>query len=515
MRRIVECVPNFSEGRDPNIVEQIVRVIASVPGAFILDQEMDPSHNRCVITFAGEPESVTKAVVAAVGKACELIDLRTHKGEHPRIGATDVIPFIPISGVNMLDCVRLAERVGQEIAERYNIPVYLYEEAARIPQRRDLAYIRKGDFEGLRQEIETNPERKPDFGEAKIHPTAGATVVGARPALIAYNVYLNTSHVEVAKNIAKAVRYSGGGLRYVKGLGFEIKERHQAQVSMNLTNYEGTPIFRAFEMVKREAERYGATAASSELVGLVPQKALNQCAEFYLQLEKFSEDQVLENRLVATITPEPSEEAGPRDRRIKDFVEGVAKSDATPGGGSVAALAGTLGAALGKMVCGLTIGKKKYVAMESQVREISQRVDRLKDRLFELVEEDSRAFEAVVAAYALPKTDEGERKTKIEQSLERATEVPLNTAESALDVLKLLQQLLPICNRNALSDLGVGALMAHAAVKGAAYNVYINLSALSNEPFKKEAWDRILRVINDAAAASAEVEQMINRSLGV
>src|SRR5262245_20903814 len=257
MERIVECIPNFSEGRRVEVVDSIVAAIKSVQGVVLLDREMDPSHNRSVVTFVGEPEACVEAAVRAVGRAAELIDLTKHQGEHPRMGATDVIPFVPISKVTMDDCVKLAREAGRRIAEQYKIPVYLYEAAATRPDRVNLADIRKGEFEGLRGEIETNPNRKPDFGDAKIHPTAGGTVVGARPALIAYNVNLATSDVSVAKKIAKVIRFAGGGLRYVKALGFELKDRNIVQVSMNMVNFEGTPLFRAFDMVKREAERYG------------------------------------------------------------------------------------------------------------------------------------------------------------------------------------------------------------------------------------------------------------------
>lgn len=481
--------------------------ITGVPGAFLLDREMDAAHNRSVITLAGDPESVLEAVVEAVGRAAGLIDLRNHRGEHPRIGATDVVPFVPIAGVTMADCVALAERAGRAIWERYQVPVYLYEEAARVPERRDLAVIRKGEFEGISREVETNPQRRPDFGEARLHPSAGATVIGARFPLIAYNIYLNTANVETAKNIAKAIRYSTGGLRYVKALGFEIKERNQAQVSMNLTNYEGTPIFRVFEMVKREAERYGAAITSSEIVGLIPQKALNQCGDFYLQLERFDENQILENRLMATLTQQAKEGT------LDEFVERVAGSDATPGGGSVAALAGSLGAALGRMVCGLTMGKKKYAEVEPQVRSIAETLDDLKSQLYRLVSEDAKAYETVLAAYAHPKgseTEAKERKDKIEAALKHASEIPMQTARAGLESLRWLEQLRPICNTHALSDLGVGSLMALASVKGAAYNVHINLASIADPIFKSEYRATIIHAVEEAERMARNIERSLS-----
>src|SRR5204862_4040676 len=295
---LVECVPNFSEGRDKAKVDAIVDAM-KVDGVYLLDREMDSDHNRCVITLVGEREPIQEAAIRGVGKASELIDLTTHQGAHPRMGAADVIPFIPIEGVTLEDCVAIARQVGQAIWSRYKIPVYLYEAAATRPERQNLENIRRGQFEGVRAEIATNPERKPDFGDPALHPSAGATVVGARKALIAYNVFLNTSDVEVAKKIGKAIRFSSGGLRYVKGMG--ILCRGLAQVSMNLTDFEQTPIARVFEFVKREAARYGVEPASSEIVGLIPKKALEQAAEWFLQVENFDSSLILENRLVAVM----------------------------------------------------------------------------------------------------------------------------------------------------------------------------------------------------------------------
>lgn len=302
MRRIVECIPNFSEGRRAGVIDEIVGAIKSVKGAVLLDRESDPDHNRSVVTFVAEPSGVVEAALAGVKKAAELIDLTTHTGEHPRMGATDVVPFVPISGVTMDECVQLARRCGERMWQELGIPVYLYEKAATRPERENLAALRKGQFEGIRTDIETNPARRPDFGEARCHPTAGITAVGARPPLIAYNVNLGTSNIEIANKIARAVRHQSGGLRYVKALGFELKDRGIVQVSMNMVNYEGTPLFRVFELVKREAARYGVPVLGSEIVGLVPQAALNAVADFYLQLENFGETQILEHRLQASLS---------------------------------------------------------------------------------------------------------------------------------------------------------------------------------------------------------------------
>jgi len=295
MTKLVECIPNISEGRDEKVVNAVVDEIKKHQ-VKLLDVESDVDHNRSVITYVGEPEEVKKATLAMAAKAVELIDMEKHEGEHPRLGAVDVIPFVPIAGVKMKDCVAMAEEVGKEIAEKLKVPVYLYEEAARIPERQNLATVRKGQYEALKKEI-TKPERKPDFGEAKMHPSAGASVVGAREPLVAFNVNLGTDDLKVAKRIAKAVRHSGGGFRYVKAMGFDIKERGIVQVSMNLTKFKGTPIFRVYEAIKNEAERYGVSVIGCEVIGLIPMEALVQCADHYLKLEAFKMDQVLEVKL--------------------------------------------------------------------------------------------------------------------------------------------------------------------------------------------------------------------------
>ncbi len=297
MAKIVECVPNFSEGRRVDVIEAIAQEIRKVEGVRLLAYEYDKDHNRSVFTFIGPPDGVKEAAFLACSKAADLIDMNKHSGEHPRIGATDVIPFIPISNVSMADCVKLANELGAKIANNLGIPIYLYEYAAASSKRRNLADVRRGQYEGLKEAIQTDPERRPDFGPCTLHPTAGATVVGARMPLVAYNVNLATDNLDIAKAIAKAVRHSSGGLRFVKALGLEIKQRGIVQVSMNLTDYEKTPIFRVFEMIKSEADRYGVEILGSEVIGLVPMNALVDSAEHYLRIENFDRSQVLENRL--------------------------------------------------------------------------------------------------------------------------------------------------------------------------------------------------------------------------
>lgn len=297
MDKIVECIPNFSEGKSKKIIDEIAREIKKVKGVKLLDVESDADHNRSVATFIGGPEAAGEAAFLATKKAAKLIDLNKHKGEHPRIGATDVIPFVPISNVTMEECVELARKVGKRIADELNIPVYLYEEAALRSECKNLADIRRGEYEGLRMEVEKNPSRKPDYGPAKLHPTAGATVVGAREPLIAFNINLGTDDIEIARSIAKIVRFSSGGLKCVKAKGFEIKKRGIVQVSINLTNYKETPIFSVYELVKSEAYKYGVPVVGCEIIGLVPLDAMVDVANFYLKLENFRKEQILETRL--------------------------------------------------------------------------------------------------------------------------------------------------------------------------------------------------------------------------
>src|SRR5438445_3395623 len=326
MKRLIECVPNFSEGRDPAKVDAIVAAMSGVPGVYVLDSEMDADHNRSVITLAGEPDALAEAALLGVGKAMELIDLTKHTGAHPRVGATDVVPFIPIDGITIEDCVALAKRVGNEIWKRYRIPIFFYEAAATRPDRVNLENVRRGQYEGLREELKKNHDRQPDVGEPKLHPTAGVTVVGARKFLVAYNVNLNTADISVANKVARAIRFSNGGLRYVKSMGVELKARNLAQVSINLTDYEQTPMHRVYEMVRREAERYGVMPVGSEIVGLVPKKAIEMAADFFLQLESFSPAQVLENKLAEALSGVPMDVAkdGKLASLARPFLEAVA-----------------------------------------------------------------------------------------------------------------------------------------------------------------------------------------------
>jgi glutamate formiminotransferase / formiminotetrahydrofolate cyclodeaminase len=481
MSPLVECVPNFSEGRDKAKVDAIVDAM-KIPGVYLLDREMDADHNRCVITLVGEREPIQEAAVRGVGKAAELIDLTKHQGAHPRMGAADVVPFIPIDGVTIEDCVAMARHVGEQIWKRHQVPVYLYEAAATTPERANLENIRRGQFEGIRDEIATNPARKPDYGEPRVHPTAGATVVGARKFLIAYNVFLNTTDVDIAKKIAKAVRFSSGGFRFVKGAGFLV--RGLAQVSMNLTDFEQTPVHRVFEYVKREAARYGVMPVSSEIVGLIPKKALEQAAEWFLQIENFDSSLILENRLAAVMGGKLA--VGGLRAGVEPFVEQLAAPTATPGGGSAAAAAGAMAAGLAHMVAAMSRGKKAYVQYESELSAALARLAQLREELKAAVDADAESYNAVMKAYKQARgSSDGD--AVIDAALKQATSVPLGVAERAREVADLTAKLGPITNPNMKSDLITSAALAKAAIEGALANVEINLGSLKDAGFAAEA----------------------------
>jgi glutamate formiminotransferase len=478
---LVECVPNFSEGRDPSTVDAIVEAMR-IPGVYLLDREMDADHNRSVITLVGEREAIQEAAIRGVGKAAELIDLTRHQGAHPRMGAADVIPFIPIDGVTLEDCVAMARHVGAEIWRRFAIPVYLYEAAAATPERQNLENIRRGQFEGIREEIATNPARRPDFGEPRVHPTAGATVVGARKPLIAFNVFLNTPDVDIAKKIAKAVRFSSGGLRYVKAAGFLV--RGMAQVSMNLTDFEQTPIHRVFEFVKREASRHGVIPVSSEIVGLIPKLALEQASEWFLQVENFDSSLILENRLAAIKGGKTA--VGGLRAGIEPFIAQLAAPTATPGGGTAAAAAGAMAAGLAGMVASMSRGKKAYVQFESQLSEAIARLAQLREELMSAIDADAESYNVVMKVYRSAKeSSDGGR--AVVAALRQAASVPLGVAEKAVEVEQIATRLKPITNPRMSSDLITAAALAHAALAGALANVDVNLESIEQELAGKDS----------------------------
>ena len=477
MSSLVVCVPNFSEGRDKAKVDAIVAAM-SMDGVYLLDREMDADHNRSVITLAGEPAPVQEAAIRGVGKAAELIDLNVHQGAHPRMGAADVVPFIPVEGVSLEDCVAMAREVGAEIWKRYQIPVYLYEAAATTPERQNLETIRRGQFEGIRAEIATSPARKPDFGDPRVHPTAGATAVGARKFLIAYNVFLSTPVVEIAKNIARAVRFSSGGLRFVKGAGFLV--RGMAQVSMNLTDFEQTPIHRVFEMVKREAARYGVSPVSSEIVGLIPKRALEAAAEWFLQVGNFDSSSILENRLSAVIGGKAP--VGRLRAGVEPFVEQLAAPTPAPGGGSASAASAAMAAALATMVASMSRGKKAYLAYGPELSEAIARLGQLREDMQAAIDADAESFNVVMKAYRQAK-ESADAVGMIDAALKQATTVPLGVAESAREIASIIEKLKSITNPNMKSDLTTASALARAAIEGASANVEINLESMKDAAF--------------------------------
>ena len=506
MNNIVECVPNFSEGRNRAVVDEIVAAIQSIPGTTILDVEMDSDHNRSVITFVGEKENIAEAAFRGIHRASQLIDLTKHTGVHPRVGATDVVPFIPIRNVTMEECIAIAHEVGKATGERLSIPVYLYEAAATRPERVQLENLRKGQFEGLREEIEKNDERKPDYGPRQIHPTAGATIIGARKFLIAYNINLNTPDVAIAKRIARSIRTSSGGMPYVKAMGVELKTRNTAQVSMNLTDFEQTPVHLVFEQVKMEAERNGTTISGSEIVGLIPSKAIELAAEYYLQFENFSPELILENRLNTAL--ETRKDLGALT--VRQFIESVAKTETVPGGGSVSALAGALAAALGKMTIGFTLSKKKYEAHRELLENELKSLEVFVPALQQAVEEDSKAYSEVMTALQMSKETVAEkalRDQRLNETLTQATLIPLHVADQTCAVLKILRSLKGHSNPHLDSDLKVGIWVGIAAVKGALENVWTNLASLPKteqyEKIKLQA-DDLNRFIDELYAANRQ-----------
>ncbi|HEX8991271.1 MAG TPA: glutamate formimidoyltransferase [Anaerolineales bacterium] len=507
MTQIIECIPNFSEARRPEIIDDIVAAIGSVEGARLLDRSSDLDHNRTVLTFAGSPQAVEEAAFRAIQTAAELIDLDQHSGEHPRIGATDVVPFVPLSDVTMEDCIALARRLGERVGRELSIPVYLYEYAATRPDRTNLENIRRGQYEGLKSEIQANPDRHPDYGPAHLGK-AGATVIGARNPLIAYNVYLTTSEVEIAKKVAKAIRQSSGGIRYVKALGLLVEGR--AQVSMNLTNFRESPIARVVETIRREAERYGVGIHHSELVGLIPQEALINAAVWYTQLDKFSTNQILETRLYETGGTSTGE--SPTDGRGATFLDEVAAATAAPGGGSAAAHTAALGAALVEMVAGLTLGRKKYADVEAAMQAIRLQASKLRQELTQAVEDDAAAFEAVLGTFKLPKETEEQQKARhaaIQMATMNAAYVPLHTVSDAVKVMDLAARCAKEGNLNAISDAMSGAALARAAVTAAGYNVRINLNSLD----EKSAGQRLLAELQELEQRASTIEADIRRTM--
>lgn len=464
MDRIIECVPNFSEGRNRATVQAILDAVTSTSDVLYLDHSMDPDHHRAVLTFCGAPEAVVDAAFRAIRTATSLIDLRSHTGVHPRVGATDVVPFIPIRGATMEECVRLAAQLGERVGRELEIPVFLYERAATRADHAPLETIRRGGLEGLALRMASDQNWAPDFGPPRLHRSAGAIAIGARPPLIAFNVNLRSQNMEIARSIAKTVRQSDGGLPHVKAIGVELASRGMVQVSMNLTDYQVTPVQSAFQTVKTEAEKHGISVAGSELIGLLPQAALEHAAVTSLQLERFDPSHILERKIAETL-----EAKNTSDQTLLDFLSAVSDTKPVPAGGSVAALVGALAAALGVMGARL--------AKQSDGETTLQRLSR---RLYELVHEDALAYEALLKAYKIPKAHP-DRPGTVSNALLKATEVPLEIAERACEVTRVLHGLGQVVKPTVYSDLTVGMILAIATAEAGIFTVLTNVKHSTNQ----------------------------------
>jgi glutamate formiminotransferase / formiminotetrahydrofolate cyclodeaminase len=482
MNQLVECVPNFSEGRDKAKVEKIVAAARGVPGISILDVETDADHHRCVLSFVGAPEAALEACFQVAKLSKELIDLTQHKGEHPRMGAVDVIPFIPVAGIEIDECAKLAERLAERIGRELEIPAYLYDHAARIPERKDLANVRKGQFEGLRDLIGKDPSRTPDFGPNKIHPTAGAVAVGARRQIINLNLNLDTDDMKAGKDIAKRVRASGGGLPCVRAKEIELAARKQVQISTVLTDYKTTSMHRVIIETAKLAGEHGAHILTAEIVGLLPREALVDYSLTALSLENFNADvQILENRLAAVgaLQSVSWQKAG------EIVADALSNTDATPGGGSAAGISGAMGCGLGMMAAGITLKSKKLDAAKRPGLEVArERLSAFKDDFAVLTKDDAAAFDSFMAAMSLPK-DDASRPQKMQAALIHAAEVPLKTAQKAAEAHAVVARAAGDCGPAVASDMNCALHLLKAAAQCAAENVRINLGGIKDEAAKK------------------------------
>ncbi len=554
--KIVECVPNFSEGRDHNKIRAIADAIEHTSGVRLLDVDPGESTNRTVVTFIGSPDDVKEAAFRAIAKAAELIDMRTHKGAHSRIGATDVCPFVPISGVSMEDCVALARELGERVARDLSIPVYLYEEAAQRPERRNLANIRAGEYEGLEEKMK-DPAWAPDFGPPVFNPRSGATVIGAREFLIAYNINLNTRDRRLAQEIALNLRESGrakrdekgnvvrdaegktifvpGKFKHVKAVGWYVEDYGVAQISINFTNYKVTPVHLVFDEAQREAEKLGLRVTGSELVGLIPKEALLMAGKYYLEKQGKSpglpEEELIRTAVlslglndVSPFDPEKKiiefqfKDSSPSlvKLTLREFANSLSLDTPTPGGGSAAALCGALSAALSTMVANLTVGKKGYEEVQEKMKDLAIKGQSLKDELLQLVDEDTRAFNKVMDAFRLPKGTEEQIRSK-EEAVETATKdaalVPLKVLEKCLSLLDLAMVAAAEGNRESLSDAGVAGLAAEAAAGGAYYNIRINLPNLRDTVFVQDVRSRADELKEKVARLAVELKALLARGL--
>ena len=556
MLKLVECVPNFSEGQNKAIIDAITKEISDTEDVKLLDVDPGADTNRTVVTFIGSPEGVKEAAFKEIKKASELIDMREHKGAHARMGATDVCPFVPVSGVTMEECVEIAKEVGKRVAEELSIPVYLYEEAATRPERNSLADIRKGEYEGLPEKLK-DPEWKPDFGEAKFNEKSGATVIGAREFLIAYNVNLNTKDRKLAHDVALTIREAGrrkrdsdgkvvrdknnipikvpGLLKATRAVGWYIDEYGQAQVSINLINYKITPPHIAFDTICEEAEKRGLRVTGSELVGLIPLQAMLDAGRYYLSKQDKSagvpEEELIKAAIVSMglndltefdpqkkiIEYQVQELKGPLVKMdLRDFANELSSDSPAPGGGSVAALAGALGSALTSMVANLTVGKKEYQKNRGEMKDVAVEAQKFKDALLRAIDRDTDAFNNLMNAFRLPKKTD-EQIVKKEQAIEAATKeaclVPLDVMKNSLEVLKLAQVVAEKGNENAASDAGVASLMARSAVEGAGLNVKINLPGINDAEFVEKMKTEVKNLIAEANNLQNKIIEAVDHKI--
>ena len=562
MRKLIECVPNFSEGRDLDTIRQITDAIESVEGVSLLDVDPGASTNRTVVTFVGNPDAAVEAAFRGIKKAADLIDMRRHKGAHPRMGATDVCPFIPVSNVSWEEAVECANRLGKRVGEELKIPVYLYEKAAKSQARSNLSVIRAGEYEGFFEKIK-QPEWRPDFGPSVFNEKSGATVIGVRDFLVAYNVNLNTKSVRRANSVAFDVREQGrtktedgtpygkpvldssgesvrvpGMLKHVKAIGWFVKEYGIAQVSMNLTNIEETPLHAAFDACCEAASNRGLRVTGSEIVGMVPKKCLMDAGRYFLRKQKWSEgasEEELIDLAVHSMGLGELKPFDPKDKVIEFKIEASAPkksllkmdlrqfcnetlSDSpAPGGGSVAALMGALGASLGGMVANLSAGKRGWDDKLSYFSDWAVKAQQLKDELLALVDEDTAAFNKVMDAFALPKDSTDEKKARaaaIEQATKYAAEIPLKVMEAASKSYEILSEMAEKGNPASISDVGVGILAVRACIGGAAMNVRINLGELKDEKFRSTLLKKVQQITADSDAQFKEIDQIVESKLG-
>jgi glutamate formiminotransferase/formiminotetrahydrofolate cyclodeaminase len=546
MNKIVECVPNFSEGRDMAVIDQIGAEIKKVAEVELLDVDPGKDTNRTVVTFAGSPAGVEEAAFQAIKKAAELIDMSKHSGAHPRLGATDVCPFVPVAGVTMAECVEIAKRLGRRVGEELGIPVYLYEEAAGSEERKSLAYIREGEYEGLNEKLKKK-EFKPDFGKAIFNKKSGATVIGAREFLIAYNVNLNTRNVKLAKEIANRMREKGrmvknaetgeketipGKLKAVRAVGWYIAEYQMAQLSVNLLNSNVTPLYRVFEAAERLAAEFGLRVTGSELVGLIPLEALLQVGRHYLKKQGGSPG-VSEKELVrmavqslglAEISPFKPEHKIIEYRfrkpgalaamNLVDFCDELASDSPAPGGGSIAALNGALSAGLSAMVGKLTFAKKGYEDVRAEMGSLSEKAQPLKDFFIEAIDKDTEAFNCLMAAFALPKKSDEEKKIRqnaIDEATKGATLIPFGVLEKSLAAAELALAVAQKGNRNSLSDAGVAGLTAAACAEGALYNVLINTQEMVAGSFRDDTRAQARKMCAAVLEIAAQVKAVMDK----